>query len=308
MRASRLLLLRRLRHIKTNKEDKMKTAKMSLVVAVILAIVAVMARESFAEKRVRPFNRIVVMLDASGSFKDRRMEAVQKASELIDRVSNTKTKRYEGKDEVIVISLDSIPETIWSGTREQLKNESSQYWKQRFEARSDYQNCTDIENGFILAAQELHKDPQATNLYLFSFTDLINEPPAGSATKCQPVTLPSLPSAEFPWDAFADVETHVLWAPINQKQAWFEAVNAAKLGANFHIHSQSESTSIELKIPPKARHIMTEEEREEGKAKIQGVFKGVGRFAMYGVGFLILVLVGGMLITGFAKRKNRTRR
>lgn len=286
----------------------MKTSKIIFIVIIVIAVTTIAAMDSFAEKRVRPFNRIVLMLDASGSFKDRRMEAMDKASELLDKISNLKKKRYEGKDEVIVISLDSIPETIWSGTTEELKNVSPQQWKQRFEARNDYQYCTDIENGFILAAQELHKEPQATNLYLFAFTDLINEPPAGSATKCQPVKLPSLPSADFPWDAFADVETHVLWVPINQKQAWFEAVNAAKLGGNFHVHSQSESSAIELNAPPKARHIMTEEEREGGKAKIQGVAKGIGKIAMCGIGLVLLVLVGGMGMTVLARKKKRSGR
>lgn len=287
----------------------MKTARIALVLIAVFVVLTVLTQPCFAEKRVRSFNRIVVMLDASGTFKDRRMEAVQKAEELVGKISAAKSKRYEGKDEVIIISLDSIPETIWSGTKEQLSNETPQYWKQRFNARSDYMNCTDIENGFILAAQELHKDPQATNLYLFAFTDLINEPPAGSATKCQPVTLPSLPSAEFPWDVFADVETHVLWTPINQKQAWFEAVNAAKLGANFHIHSGSESSVIELNAPPKARHIMSEEERIEGKGKIQGFFKGIGKTALYVVGGGVLILVlGGVFTSIIAKRNNRTRR
>jgi hypothetical protein len=267
-----------------------------------------MARDSFAEKRVRPFNRIVVMLDASGSFKNRSTEAVQKAGELIERVTNTKTKRHEGKDEVIFISLDSIPETIWSGTKQELKNEVSGRWKQLLEARSDYRNCTDIENGFILAAQELHKEPRAANLYLFAFTDLVNEPPAGSATKCQPVTLPSLPSVDFPWNAFADVETHVLWAPINQKLVWTEAANTAKLGTNFHIHTDSESSAVELKAPPKARHTMTEEEREEGKAKLQGFGGGILKVVIWGGGLIVLLLVCGMLFTGLTKRKNRTRR
>ncbi len=286
----------------------MKTAKIALALVVAFAVLAVLTTPCLAEKRVRPFNRIVVMLDASGSFKGRRMEAVKKAEELVGKISNTKSKRNEGKDEIIIISLDSIPEVIWSGTKEQLNDEKTQNWEQRFDARSDYQKCTDIENGFILAAQELHKDPPATNLYLFAFTDLINEPPAGSATKCQPVTLPSLPSVDFPWDAFADVETHVLWTPINQKQVWFEAVNAAKLGDNFRIHSESESSSVVLNAPPKARHIMGEEEREEGKTKIQGFFKGIGRFIMYGVGgFVMLALIGGILTKFLAKNKRKGR-
>lgn len=285
----------------------MKTMKIITMAVMVIAAVAIAAQDSFAEKRVRPFNRIAIMLDASGSFKDRRMEAVQKASELIDKISNVQSKRYEGKDEVIVISLDSIPETIWSGAKEQLRNESLQYWKQRFEARNDYQYCTDIENGFILAAQELHKEPQATNLYLFAFTDLINEPPAGSATKCQPATLPSLPSAQFPWNAFADVEAHILWVPINQKQAWLEAAKTAGLGANFHIHSESESNVIELNAPPKARHIMTREERESGKENIQGFAKGIGRVALYIIGGVMLILIGGMGMTVLAKKNKRRR-
>lgn len=285
----------------------MKATKMIVAVVMVMAV-AVMVQDSFAEQRVRPFNRIVVMLDASGSFKSRRMEAVQKASGLIEKISNTQSKRFEGKDEVIVISLDAIPETVWSGTKDELKSSSPKDWMQRFEARSDYQYCTDIENGFILASQEIHKQPHTTGLYLFAFTDLINEPPAGSATKCQPAKLPSLPSAEFPWNAFSDVETHVMWVPINQKQAWFEAVNAAGLGSRFHIHSESESNAVELNAPPKARHIMTEKEKEEGKAKIKRVARGIGRVALYVIGGGLLVLIGGIGIAVLARGKNRNRR
>jgi len=286
----------------------MKTAKIALVLVVAVSALVVLTTPCLAEKRVRPFNRIVVMLDRSGSFKDRIMEAVKKAEELVGTISNTKSKRNEGKDEVIIISLDAIPEVIWSGTKEQLDNERTQNWEERFDARSDYQQCTDIENGFILAAQELHKEPQATNLYAFAFTDLINEPPAGSAKKCQPVTLPSLPSADFPWDAFADVETHVLWTPINQKQAWLGAIKTAKLGDNFRIHSESESSSVVLKAPPKARHIMSNEEREGGKTQIKGFFNGIGRVILYGAGgFVILALIGGILTKFLAKNKRKGR-
>lgn len=287
----------------------MKTRKIALVlVAVALSALVVFITPCLAEKRVRPFNRIVVMLDRSGSFKDRIMEAVKKAKELVDKISNIKSRRNEGKDEVIIISLDAIPEVIWSGTKEQLDDERTQNWAERFDARSDYQQCTDIENGFILAARELHKEPQATNLYAFVFTDLINEPPAGSANKCQPVTLPSLPSAEFPWDAFADVEIHVLWTPINQKQAWLGAIKTANLVDNFRIHSESESSSVVLKAPPKARHIMSEEEREGGKTKIKGFFNGIGRVILYGTGgFVIIALIGGILTTFLARHKRKGR-
>lgn len=282
----------------------MNTRK-AMTTIVMLVVLMLLSQIVHAERRVRPFNRVVVMIDESDTFYKHRAEAIQKADELIGKISNEKRKKHEGKDEIIVISLDAIPETIWSGTREQLVAEGPQKWKQRFDARSDYRNCTDVENGFILAAQELHKEPQATNLYLFVFSDLINEPPAGSASKCAPVSLPSVPSQGFPWEAFEDVEVHVLWVPIDQKQAWFKAVNAVKLGTSFHLHSQSESSVVELKSPPKARRTMTEQEREDGRAKTKGFFLGIGRAFLYGAGvFIALVAAGGMLTTFIVRRRN----
>jgi hypothetical protein len=279
----------------------MKQTKLALILAVFFTTVALSTTPSLAERRVRPFNRIVVMLDASGSFTDRKMEAVKSTKELITRISTVKSKRSEGGDEVIVISLDAIPEVIWSGTKEQLKSENQQQWEKHFDARSDYRQCTDVEEGFMLAARQLHKEPQATNLYLFAFTDLINEPPADSAKKCKHVTLPSLPSTGFPWDAFADVETHILWTPINQKQAWIEAIKKVNLEDNFRIHSESESSTVVLKAPPKAKHVMSSLEREEGKKKITGVFIGIGKFflyPLYGAGCLLVL----MMLVGFGKK------
>lgn len=287
----------------------MKIVKRLMIFVAVLTLLIISPQQSYAEKRIRAFNRIVIMIDSSGSFKDRRMEALEKATILIGDISNRKSKRHEGKDEVIVISLDAIPEVIWRGTREHLKAENPQYWKQRFDVRSDYQSCTDIENGFLLAAQELHKEPQATNKYLFAFTDLINEPPTGSAKKCTPVISPSLPSADFPWEAFADIETHVSWVPINQKQAWFEATQAAGIAEIFHLYSESESTVIKLTAPEKARHIMTDEERTVGKNKIFGFFKSIGNYLFYGTVIVIAIIAGGGIVTIILSRKrNDTRR
>jgi hypothetical protein len=53
---------------------------------------------------------------------------------------------------------------------------------------------------------------------------------------------------------------------------------------------------------------MTEEEREEGKAKIQGVAKGIGRLALYGIGLVALVLIGGMGLTVLSRKNKGPRR
>ena len=281
--------------------------KIVLIFLIELALLNSPAK-SYAENRIRPFNRIVIMIDRSKSYEKRMAEALKKAITLTEKISNRKNKRHEGKDEVIVISLDAIPEVIWRGTKDQLKAESLEYWKQRFDSRSDYERCTDVENGLLLAAEELHKEPEATNMYIFAFTDLINEPPAGSATKCEPVILPSLPSKEFPLDVFSDVQVHVLWAPINQKQAWVELAQAAGL-TDFHLYSESESGVIAISAPERAKHIMTEEEREQGKQRIMGIFKGVGKFVLYGFGIVVLLIGGGGLLTAIlSKRNNKARR
>ena len=286
----------------------MKTLKRTLVVwtAIIMTVFGTFVH---AGERVEPFNRIVFMLDSSGSFQARRLEAVNKASSLVDEIAARKTKRYETKDEVIVISLDAIPEVIWRGTSDQLKNETPKYWKQRFDARRDYQACTDVENGLILAAQILHQEPQPSNLFLFAFTDLIHEPAtAKSATKCKPAVLPSVPSRNFDWNAFKDVEAHVLWLPINQKMAWFEATKMAGLN-NFHLYSESDSASIKLIAPDQARRVMNEEERTHGKEKVTSLLSGVGKVALYGVlGIGVLMVGGGLLTSRMGRQKKSSRR
>ena len=273
-------------------------------ITLITAALVLFTFPAYGQHRVKPFNRIVILLDGSGSYKDRRAEALTKAEELVQKISEKKTKSYEGKDEVVVISLDSIPETLWSGTKAELAAQSPGYWKQRFAGRSDYEKCTDVESGFLLAARELHKEPRPTNAYLFAFSDLVHEPPLESAKKCRPVSLPSVPSDDFAWDVFSDVETHVLWVPVDQKKAWFEAVNAAKLGDSFHLHSESESSVIELKAPPKARRVMTDEERSRGKEKVKGFLGGIVKAALTVFGTSILLVCGLV----FLRRMKNTRR
>lgn len=257
-----------------------------------------------AAKRVRPFNRIVIMLDSSGSFKAKRMEALDKAVSFINQISAEKAKRWEGQDQVVIISLDGMPEVLWEGTKKGLTSQNVEYWKQRFEARKDYECCTDVEGGLLLAADVLHRDPLPEYMYCFIFSDLINEPPLESAQKCAPVKLPSVPGKDFPWEAFSDVNTEVLWMPVDQKFAWEKAVRAAGL-TSFHLHSESESGTFRIETPKKARHVMTEEEMEAGKAKVAGFFHDVGSLALYvfGTGIALSSLLGAVII--FIRRRNK---
>ncbi|HED00479.1 MAG TPA: VWA domain-containing protein [Proteobacteria bacterium] len=273
-------------------------------VTMVVVLFTATAGICHAAKRVRPFNRIVIMLDSSGSFKARQMEALDRAVSLIDNISAVKVKRWEGQDEVIIISLDSMPEVLWEGTKKDLTSENVDYWKQRFEARKDYQGCTDVEKGLVLAADVLHREPLPEYMYCFVFSDLINEPPIGSIKKCAPVNLPSVPTKDFPWETFADVNVEVLWMPIDQKFAWENAVRAAGL-TSFRLHSESESAMVRIDAPKKARHVMNEEEMEAAKAKMIGFFHGIGTFALYvfGTGIAIAGILGAVII--FMRHKNK---
>ena len=62
-------------------------------------------------------NHLVVMIDASGSYKARQSEAVDRAIAILEGMSQTKLKRWEStSDKISIISLDASPDTIWQGS------------------------------------------------------------------------------------------------------------------------------------------------------------------------------------------------
>jgi len=270
----------------------------AIALITLVFVVTGLMEECHAGKRLRAFNRIVIVLDASGSYQSRRIEAVDKATDLINKIAGVKTKRHEGKDQIVIVSLDSSPEIIWEGTKDELTPENKKYLMQRFEARKDYEACTDVDGGMQLAAELLNRDPAPEYKYLFVFSDLVHEPPNGAAKSCAPVVKPSVPSEIFPWDAFADVNASVLWMPIDQKLAWKKSVKDAGLESSFRLYAESESGTIRFSAPKKARHVMTEDEKVAGKEKAGGFFSGIFKFVI--VAFTAVVtLIGGIGLVVF---------
>jgi len=282
----------------------------SIALITLVFVAAGLTEDCQAAKRIRPFNRIVIVLDASGSYKSRRMEAIDKATDLINKISSVKTKRHDGKDQIVIVSLDSSPEVIWEGTKDELTPENKNYLVQRFEARKDYEACTDVEGGMQLAAEILNRDPAPEYKYMFVYSDLIHEPSTGAAKSCLPAAKPSVPSENFSWDNFADVNTSVLWMPINQKLAWKKAVKEAGLDSSFRLYAESESGTIRFTAPKKARHVMTDDEKAAGKEKVGGFFAGIFKLLIVGL-IAMVTLVGGfgliMLMISRSKNNNRGR-
>jgi len=265
-----------------------------------------------AETRPEPRNQVVIILDASGSFSERAMEALERATRLLDDISETKVKRWEtDPDFITIISLDASPDVIWNGTLRDLKKMDAKEWTNRFKARKDYAHCTDVTAAFRLAAKALDGDPKYTDKYLFAFTDLVHEPPTRSIRRCKRPQNPSGPPADFPWEALKGVHVSVLWLPPEQKHAWRAEVEAHGLADVFGLYTESESADVKLLPPPRPQEKVTEKERvqrrEEAMTKVKEWAGQVGIFVAWVAGVLVLLLAAGLIRRRFRRQAPRMR-
>ncbi len=268
-----------------------------IAISTLLLTLVCLAVYADDAENISASNEVVIMLDSSGSYKTRRSEALNKASGLLGAIAQTKVRRWETSGtNITIISLDAVPEVIWSGNLVDLKKLKSVDWSDRFNARTDYEHCTDVDAAFSLAASHLQGDPKYVNKYLFAFSDLINEPPMNSIKKCQPPSRPSLPSEGFQWDSFRDVSVTVFWLPAEQKLAWKRAAEEHGLSSNFALYTTSESGNIVPAAPPKPEIKITAAEKEaEREAYMQWFFSILKWLAGIVVVFVIL-LVGGYYV------------
>lgn len=254
-----------------------------------------------AAARIKPFNRIVVLLDASGSYQHRKDEALEKAGKLLDGLATHKAKRWEQADEIKIVSLDAIPETIWEGTPAQLARMEKANWADRFKARQDYAKCTDVVASLELAASLFEVEPVPTEKYLFVFSDLVHEPPVGVPTKCQTPKLPSVPDKDFAWGRLADVKMAVFWMPPAQKMAWDRAMKSQGL-TSYRLYTNAESGIARIDIPEPAKRKVTDSERQEGRETLGSLLNGMLLFA--GVVLVLLVAAGlGFAITAMIRNR-----
>ena len=261
-------------------------------VVTLAVLIAVQLASGFAAANEHPSNRVVVLVDASLSFRSRSQEAVQATTALLDTMARTRLHRWEvSADSIAVISLDALPEVIWQGTLRDLKNADPAVWQQRFLARRDFSKCTDVGAGFGLAVRLLQGDPRLVHKYLFAFTDLVDEPPAGSVGTCRPAKRPCPPPVGFPWESLRDVSVSVFWVPADEKLEWHRVVAAKGMDETFHLFSTRESGAAVITPPPTARLTTTETDRQERKNQ-------VGAFGVQALKLIVLVVLLGALALG----------
>lgn len=198
----------------------------------------------------KPVNKVVIIIDGSGSYKNRQTQAITRAVALLEEMSQAKVRRWEQSDEITVISLDAMPDVIFQGSLTDLKKETPAAWVERFKARSDYLRHTDITGAFNLALRRLEGDSRYVTKYIIAFTDLIHDPIRGPAPK---KGKPVPPPEDFPFAELEDVAVAVLWCPYKQRESWEPFLQEHGLEDSFHIYTNSESGAIKLSPPPKAR-------------------------------------------------------
>jgi hypothetical protein len=247
-------------------------------------------------------NHVVVMVDASGSYKSRQSEAIEKAMVILEGLSKTKLKRWElQSDKIYIVSLDASPDTLWQGSLKDLKDTGPSFWKERFQARTDYASCTDVSGAFRLAARYLEGDSRYVSKYLFVFSDLLHEPPTSNMRTCQsPV---KVSPEDFPWASLTDVSVSVFWMPPDQKLLWRRAVQERGLESNFALYATSDSATATIPTPPRPKEKVTDEDRKAQRVKIVGGAKSifVWFFGIIGAIFLL-----GVLSLLFQRYRNRS--
>lgn len=280
----------------TDAFSRQKGSMLKRAAGVLLAGLALTA--CGMEREPNPTNKVVVILDRTGTYKHRLEAAIGRVRALLESLSKTKLKRWESDvDQIVLISLDALPEVLWTGNLRQLKALDQAAWTSRLQGRSDYTRCTDVEAAFRLAGQHLQSEKSMVHKYLFVFSDLIHEPPTASLGTCQAPTTPSVPSEAFPWEALGDVQTKVFWVPPDQKLAWSRAVAEQGLQETFTLYTTSESATVTLETPERAKDAKdtrTEAEQEAARVAQRGVI-----WTWLWRASAIVMAIAGVVVGGF---------
>lgn len=265
--------------------------------ALMLVITLLLLNAGTVVSRTQSINKIAVIVDNSGSFRSRYGDAIGKAVGFLNNLA--KSARGSASDQVMVISLDAIPEAIWSGTVEELRSKNSSFWTSRFNSRKDYAQCTDVTAAFKLAARYL-LGSRSDRRIVMAFSDLTHEPAGSSITK--PKSRSIMPPDDFPWGSFRDISVKVFWIPASHILHWQRSAQKHGL-SDFKLYTPSESANVSIKLPDRAKRKYTEEERKEAIRKYR-------RYAKYilGTAGIFVVAIIALLVTAvllLRRRRNR---
>lgn len=265
------------------------TTRRLISITLVITFALLLAACGGASSELEGSNRVVLLIDDSGTFRNQQTEAIEKAVAYLDVLGRREQKRWEtSTDKIAVISIDAMPDVIWEGNLLDLKKQSPDAWVKRFKARKDYSACTDVAGAFRLAAKYLDGDARTTSKYVVAFSDLIEELPEGSPFKCQPQRY--APAVGFPWESFRSAGVTVLGIPAKQRLLWQRA--ASDQGIFIRFYTESETATAELQPPPKKTVEPTAAEQKQAKAEVAGFLSGTLKILL----MIPLVLIAFMVM------------
>jgi hypothetical protein len=252
----------------------------TVLYATLAAVLATAGCGGERRSKVKPFNRVVVLLDASGTMmkpdaglggKVPFNESLRMLQDYFVKAAEQKGRRWDALDEYHIVAVDAHSQEVWHGDRKALAALTPEELSRIFGTRKQFSGCTDIGAAFEEAARLFDREPQPSAKFLLSFSDLISEPTAGGYGKC---AVPSGQPPQTDWSRLGDVSMSFYWVSSDFRyqpdQHWQEALRAAGFNdVPFSNAAQTVSRGITLNPPPRARRVVSEEEMAETRDRVE---------------------------------------
>lgn len=284
----------------------MKRARLWVPIVLLLVLLASGNPAAVENREPQAFNRIVVVLDFSGSFAKRFNEALAQVQGYLDAVASRRDRRWHLPDEVYIIALDSAPQVIWHGKRAQVRELKADTLITLAAQRRHLAECTDLSNALDLAVWKLHRPPVPLGKHLLVFSDLVDDPPPRKpgTGRCQGGIRPSPPPENFDWNAFKDVKILGFWAHDDEIRLWQPVLDNAGVAAR--LWDEAEARNAEL-TPPERPVAVASPEEDARKLRSAWMF---GKYLVWGLGGLVALLLlplgGAWIMKGTRSRRQRT--
>lgn len=227
-----------------------------------------------------PFNLVIVVVDASRSFrvpskapgikgKVLADEALRIVQQLFRDTANQKRRRTDGHDLYYIVAADAASQIIWAGTREQLTELTPQELARKFAVREQFANCTDLEAAMNEVAAICRKHSEAAEVFLLTFSDLVHEPPQKNWRTCAPPT--GEPPRAIDWKTLSRAHLGFYFVskefPYRPDAKWKLELERRGLQADFFDAAQALSAGVTLNPPPPAVYKLTQAQVETARTQ-----------------------------------------
>ena len=231
-----------------------------------------------------PFNLVITVVDASRSFrmpsrapgikgKVLADEALRMVQQFLRDSANQKRRRTDGHDLYYIVAADAASQVIWSGTREQLIELTPQELARKLAVREQFANCTDLEAAMNEVATICRRHPEAAEVYVLTFSDLLHEPPQKSWRKCAPPT--GEPPRGIDWNTLSRAHLGFYFVskdfPYRPDAKWKLELERRGLQADFFDAAQALSAGVMLSPPPPAVYKPTQAQVETARTTAASV-------------------------------------